>query len=382
MDRRELTSRRTGDPLFRALTTVLELERNPSATVELRRDDGSGRLVDDARRHGVVPILAPHADRLGFGDDAAAQLETAARANEAAASRAVAQLAELDAALRAVEVRMLVLKGVPLAATLTGSAAGRKVGDLDVLVDPDDLPRAQRAIAALGYQPHPEQGDPVDGVHARAIRWLQKDRAFFRSDSVALELHWRLSRYTLLSVTFDELWRQQRTVEVDGVRLPALGDAHGLLHVAVHGADSHFYRYQWAVDVVRSSRAADDATMQAVELLARRHACRNSFALARRIAHRLAPDVRAESPSPLRARGVDLAEDYCWNSVYGNEPSPWQTRTYRNFVAEGGAAKLRLLANDLVHWRITAGSDPLPRAIADSLVGRARERIAATRPRG
>lgn len=383
MDRAELTTRRTGDPLYRALTTVLGWERAPGPDIDPARGDGSSDLVDRAVRHGVVPVLAPHARRLGLTGETARGLEVAAEANDAAAACALEQLAELDAALRAADVRMLVLKGIPLAVALTGTAAGRKVGDLDVLVEPHDLPQAQRVLASLGYWPHPEQGDPVDGVHARAIRWIQKDRAFFRRESLAVELHWRLSRYTLLSVTFEELWRDHRAVDVGGVRVRTLGDAHGILHVAVHGADSAFRRFQWIVDVARSVRGADEATMRTVDALARRHACRGSLALARQVAHRIAPEVDNEAVPVLRAREVDLAEDYCWRSVYGAEPSPWQTRLYRNFVAEGGAAKVRLLANDLVHWRITAGSEPLPRAVAESLISRAGDRVrAATRMRG
>jgi len=40
-------------------------------------------------------------------------------------------------------------------------------------------------------------------------------------------LHWRLSRYTLLTVSFDELWRDHRVVEVHGVGLRTLGAADG-----------------------------------------------------------------------------------------------------------------------------------------------------------
>src|SRR4051794_32406349 len=255
VDRCELPIRRNADPLFRALTAVLRAERDRRAVTDVAPgDDGGARLVADAARHGVVPALAPHSVHLGLAPDVQTRLRNGALANRNAAARGIAQLAELDDALRAANVRMLVLKGLPLAARLTDSIAGRKVGDLDLLVDPAALPAAQHVLASLGYQAHPEQGDPVDGVHARAIRWIQKDRAFFRPPGLAVELHWRLSRYTLLSVSFDEVWRDHRVVDMDGVDLRTLGPAHGLLHVAVHGADCSFYRYQWTIDVVRSLR--------------------------------------------------------------------------------------------------------------------------------
>jgi hypothetical protein len=91
-------------------------------------------------------------------------------------------------ALEEAGIRTLALKGPLLGERLYGDVAARISADVDVLVAPQDLPRAVEAMLALGYerQPHRVGDDARPALHERLVH----------PDGLPdVELHWRVHWY-------------------------------------------------------------------------------------------------------------------------------------------------------------------------------------------
>ena len=137
--------------------------------------------------------------------------------------------AEVVSAFEAREVQPILLKGPAIVAWLYPRDRHlRTYCDVDLLVSPDDRPRAVELLTAAGMTPSPHPRLPEDGHHALS---------FFRpSDGAIVDLHHSL--HGMRDVPTTELWdeacRDTQTLEVAGVPVRVLGSTMRLLLVALH----------------------------------------------------------------------------------------------------------------------------------------------------
>ena len=193
-------------------------------------------LVVAARQHHVVPYLAANLDRLDIPGQARSELEAAAGRQHAGAAVLAADLSVALAALRDAGVRALAFKGVALAAQAYGDFSLRGAGDLDLLVAPEDLERAHRALSA------PLAGRPRPGTRSRAVLGMaplrpDRQRAHCSAGTASdIDLHWHLVPTRGTFPEFDTLWDRREVVIVDGHPSPTLSRYDALAHSAGHAA--------------------------------------------------------------------------------------------------------------------------------------------------
>ena len=142
----------------------------------------------------------------------------------------------------------LVLKGLPLGVRLFRTPLARHRFDIDLLVPPDAVPEARRALSRAGWnllKPSFRPTPARDRFHDRFV----KDRMFIGPGG-ALELHHRLfSNPLLLQASFERLRANAATVEVAGRAYDVLGDDDLLVYLAVHGQLHRWSRLMWICDV-------------------------------------------------------------------------------------------------------------------------------------
>lgn len=147
-----------------AVWTLIDLlagRRDPAA-LNAREWEG---VISVARAEVLAATLAERlADAALPGDIAAliADLRCAAKVQQRQA------LWEAEMARRALEpagVRFVLLKGTAYAAADLPNAAGRQIGDLDIMVARDDLDRAEAALLAAGWEW--VKADPYDDAYYR-----------------------------------------------------------------------------------------------------------------------------------------------------------------------------------------------------------------------
>jgi hypothetical protein len=176
---------------FSFLTRALNpLERDVRAISALR--DEIGRVawegvVELASQHLVTPTLHRGLADKGLLADLPAELRDYLEAiyalNGERNRQIVAQTVEIAAALNAIGIEPVVLKGVAdLCAGLYRDPGARVIGDVDLLVAGDQLAAAGAALAAIGYR-GTGPADFAYGAH-------HHDRPLARPDDAAwIELH-------------------------------------------------------------------------------------------------------------------------------------------------------------------------------------------------
>lgn len=198
----------------------------------------------------LPPALARHLHLR----DAAREIDHAAH---------VAMLRRIDAELAARDLRAVVLKGALLAERLYPRPAARFTTDIDLLVAPDALDRALRALRGVGYEAY-------DGPEEEHFRRAGHHLHLYQDGAPPLELHFHAYR------GFGEILAAPpllaRSESVDGfTAIRALAPDDELLYLAVHAAAHRFSRLGWLYDLELLLRHHGPGLVDAARARARVH---------------------------------------------------------------------------------------------------------------
>jgi hypothetical protein len=102
-----------------------------------------------------------------------------------------AAAAECISTLRTEEIRAILLKG-PVTAQLYSDPDSRTYSDVDLLVAPDEFPRALRTLEGIGFRNLVKARDTLEGTHAVPLRLERPSVAGRRQfpAGLAVDLHW------------------------------------------------------------------------------------------------------------------------------------------------------------------------------------------------
>jgi hypothetical protein len=126
-------------------------------------------------------------------------------------------------------VQSLLLKGAPLSYTLYKSSMLRPRGDVDLLVQQDDLDKVEKVLTECGYDAAGAQDNNAS-----------YQRFYSRKDSFGiyhcLDLHWKVNNAPLFAdtLTFDELHAEAIPITALGPHALGLGHVHALLLACMH----------------------------------------------------------------------------------------------------------------------------------------------------
>ena len=133
------------------------------------------------------------------------------------------------------EIEAVLLKGAGLAYTAYSSFADRPMGDLDVLVRPQDAGRAWTLLQERGWTPRRKDGDPAGYAAHHHLAPLCRESERFR-----LEIHTEvLPGEHPFRFSTDALWLGAQSITVNGRVMTVPNPLHQLWHACVHFAWSH-----------------------------------------------------------------------------------------------------------------------------------------------
>jgi hypothetical protein len=195
--------------LLLCITTRMTPERKERLSVILSGNVEWEYLLALAGFHGVVPLVFHNISANDPGGRFSREhLELARKIYDETLYRNVVLSSELHGILSAFDKRgipVIALKGIPLAEMLYENLVLRTMADMDILVQPGDLPQARALLNEMGYnQPtsiekssHPFHGTP-----------------FFRLGTLPffVELHWDLEDEKLISIPREKLWERAQTL--------------------------------------------------------------------------------------------------------------------------------------------------------------------------
>ena len=229
------------------------------------------RFTVDSGLDGYVPADPMRAMKLGYALAQATYLKN------------LLELKELFGGLRRDGIPALVIKGIPLAATLYNEPAVRVSRDIDLLCRIEDLERVGRLVEENGYSLH--QGKLGEEGYRRYHYHLVYARGSGKESVV--EVHWNVrhpGKGDRIDVT--PLFRDARTVDVAGTEVSAPGEPHALWQLAVNLAYSGFLDARDLGDLRRLGRRVGEEDWRALVEFSRRTGTFNEFSTALAVAER------------------------------------------------------------------------------------------------
>jgi hypothetical protein len=271
---------------------------------------------------------------------------------KAAADPAIAGVARtllLDAAaaecisiLRAEGVRAVLLKGPVTAQWLYSDHAPRMYTDVDLLVAPDEFPRAVRTLEGVGYRNLARARDTVEGTHAVPLSLERPSAGITPSPAgLSVDLHWSFDGISASDAAFWALvagGAEQMLVAGTVVDVPS-EPARALL-LALHAGTFRDSFRQPLTDLDRAlERLPDDTWVAACRLAVRLDALPRFAAglgtrpLGLKLIHRLDLNGAIDVRSALHAAG---------------EPPAVADGLVRLAADRGVGPRMRLLARALI----------------------------------
>ncbi|TPK99806.1 nucleotidyltransferase family protein [Mesorhizobium sp. B2-4-12] len=209
-------------------------------------------LLDNAEFHGVLPIMLRKLRERGdvhLPDDPALQLKLSGLRDQATIATGQSMLLQYHGdrimkGLAAEGIPARIVKGPVFARKLYRNISDRPFTDIDILVEPGNLARANQVIAASGFE---LGSDEAESYQLQEFKWLEKGNS-----SLLIELHGDLVHDTGMRRRLSLGFRELGTIDGGAKDTPA-----ALLTIAVvHAAGGHkFHRLQLCVDVLQGVRA-------------------------------------------------------------------------------------------------------------------------------
>jgi hypothetical protein len=144
---------------------------------------------------------------------------------------------------------VLAYKGLALAEAHYGDIALRQTGDIDLLIQPQDLPRIRNAVADLGCKPHEVFEAPLEREYLKSGYECAFDGTAGRN---LLELQWAIQpRFYAIDFDMEGIFTRAVTVSVAGqsMRTPSPEDL--LLVLSAHAAKHVWARLAWLCDIAQ-----------------------------------------------------------------------------------------------------------------------------------
>ncbi len=145
-------------------------------------------------------------------------------------------LSKILKTLQQENIPVILLKGAHLAQVVYGNIALRPMGDIDLLVRKNDLPKAKELLLGLGYSPFKE----ID--IATACVGSQHLPPMVKQDAPPVELHWTIENPTRpFTIDIDGLWQRTQPSSVANFDTLTLSPEDLLLHLCLHTSAHHLY---------------------------------------------------------------------------------------------------------------------------------------------
>jgi hypothetical protein len=238
------------------------LAGGPGGPASYPTDSEWGTMLDQASAHGLIFWLQE------FSGLPASLHERVRQECLSITARNLALAGELRMLLRAFRdqgIRCVPLRGLALAEQLYGNVSPRPMGDIDLLVRREELPRVQVLFRDLGFS----EMDRRPGFAASFSYTLK----FFveRSAVVIVEPHWTIAYPPFIDrLDMEAVWSRCVPARVVGEETLSLGREDLLIHLCLHLVHRDDAPFLWLYELDRYLRQESDAIRWDLVLLVSR----------------------------------------------------------------------------------------------------------------
>ena len=319
------------------------------------------RFLQLARSHRVLPLLARNAAAVTLPEAVTAQSHAYASANAIEAFRCLKETSRLLSMLSAADVHASVLKGVPLSLQAFGDVATRDVGDIDLLIEPQEAEAADFVLLQNGFV-RKEPAGKLTPRRRSSYAGHFKDFTYEAPGMASqggfeVDLHWRLFRNP--HMPGNHLAADHRDdISAGSLQMQTLSSETHLLYLAVLGAVDGWTRFKAVADFA----ALWNALPRRENLLERARQAQlmpflqAALMLAERWVGRLEiPDELLPMPDRLAGRICNSAEQRMRSPNFLpalRETSSWRMKGYEASLHSSAAYRSAILSRVLFRPRV------------------------------
>ena len=214
-------------------------------------------LLELADRHGLQPLLFNLLSKVEEPAPAAEMnlLRQRYLSNVHKALLLSGELIRVVDALHSVGVQLLPYKGVTLAETMYGDIALRQAGDIDVLIQTDDLPKAKVMLKELGYESKTSLSSAEESAYLRSGYECSFDSVLGKN---LLEVQWAIQpRFYAVEYSMNAVFTRAVTVKVAGHEMKSPSAEDLFIILCLHAAKHVWGRLIWLCDISRVITSSD-----------------------------------------------------------------------------------------------------------------------------
>jgi hypothetical protein len=244
-------------------------------------------VVSAARAESLLGSLAFRLEGCPVPEEVARLFDDVRRASATVRAEALWEAEMARRALAPLGVPVVLLKGTAYAAAGLQASIGRSIGDLDILVPRDALPRVERALLAAGWEWVKE--DAYDDLYYR--RWMHElPPLIHRERDRMIDVHHTILPLTARPTPDAEALVANSLALGGGLRVLAPRDmvVHAATHLIADGDLAGGLRNLWDIDrLLREFVAQDDSFWPTLQARAEHHGLWRAVHRAARLANDL-----------------------------------------------------------------------------------------------
>lgn len=144
------------------------------------------------------------------------------------------------------EIYGIPYKGPLLAIKIYGNLTLRQFGDIDILIDKNDVLKSKKVLLDNGYIPLFNFDNSTD-----ILLKYYRDYVFInKSNNIVVELHWKFSPLDFsFSRGFSELFEMTEELTLNGNKILNLENESLILILSIHNAHHYWNRLNWICDL-------------------------------------------------------------------------------------------------------------------------------------
>jgi hypothetical protein len=185
------------------------------------------------------------------------RLKTRCNKQKIHSMRLIAELVRIVKLCREEGIEVICLKGPVLALQLYGDISFRHAGDIDLLVDRQEIDRIHHLMSHTGYEiKQKEQKEIFSSPRCRKVfmKSFQHILYFHKKERLRIEFHYRLFKNPYF-FPYNKEWllRSLLPFNYGGTTLNVLPFLDNSLYLFAHGSSHKWFRLKWLSDIARLS---------------------------------------------------------------------------------------------------------------------------------
>lgn len=289
-----------------------------------------------ANRHRIGSLLLKQWRNLGLPADSLTELHRTVTADSVAGLTLMKNSVTVAKLFKTHGFRFLIFKGVTLSLLSGRESAARGAGDIDVLVEESEVPRAHRMLVEEGFTPK-IAFEPKEGGLWKFWSFRERELSY-RKEGTYIDLHWRIPKNTSHTASTSDQLDRALDVLCANATVPTLSPGDALVACATHIYLDYCQNLRLISDFVYLSQLPGVSLPSNAPVASHQLAADMAEFIRRLLDPRLVPDI-LDAPPPI--------ED---NVAYLNRL--WTINSRRSLLEAGPRHKGGEALGRLRHWML------------------------------